>query len=45
MMERCQAPGSRPKPYSQSVVHSIRSYLNKVLPQYWGWDLYRTGGD
>ena len=33
--------GSRPEPYSQSVVHSIRSYLNKVLPQYWGWD--RTG--
>ena len=36
--ERKNKCGSRPKPYSQSVVHSIRSYLNKVLPQYWGWD-------
>ena len=30
--ERKNKCGSRPKPYSQSVVHSIRSYLNKVLP-------------
>ena len=36
--------GSRPKPYTQSVVHSIRSYLNKVCKKsfsHYDWSTFK----